>query len=342
MVLLLITGCERKPGIHEDTLNVLGTFAQISIVGMTPKAAGKAARAAEADLKALDTIGYTLEQEGELQRLNAAIANRRTVEISKELLELIQHARRLSMASQNLFNPAAGELTALWEFHCDSAECTEVPYPDEVQRLVREQQQRVIDNHPSMDDLVIHRNRIHSRNRFVRLEFGDIIRGLALDKSLEHLKRAGVENAMVDIGGSVKTTGTRGDHAWWIGIPDATGKRHLGYIETNGDEAVFTAQALGRSFGKQDFVYRHVVDPRTGIPVSRIQSVTIAHKSAMTANAAAAALMVAGMEGWKTIADSMDVHAFILITRDGTIYTTPAIEDRIHWKQGIAHSHLVP
>ena len=33
---------------------------------------------------------------------------------------------------------------------------------------------------------------------------------------------------------------------------------------------------------------------------------------------------------------------YVVITKDGTLYTSPAMEHIIHWKQGIEHQHLVP
>jgi len=342
IVLFLIASCERNGGVFEDELTVLGTFGQISIVGMLPEEAHEAARAAEKDLETLDYIGYTFEAEGELHQLNDAIAQGRSMTVSDGILELIMDARKLSSASGGIFNPAAGELTAFWEFHCDKDECSESPYPDEVQRLVNEQVAKIITRHPSMDDLIIKGNKVRSRNRLVKLEFGDMIRGLALDKSIEHLGRLGVSNAMIDIGGNVRTIGTRGDHDWWIGIPDATGQHLIASIENIDDKSVVTVRAFDRSFGKSGLVYRHIVDPRTGIPAKDVQSVTVMHDNAMIANASAVTILIAGIKDWKMIADKMDVHKILVITKDGTIYTSPAMEHIIHWKQGIEHQHLVP
>lgn len=342
IVLLVGTSCERNGGVYEYELNVLGSFAQISISGLLPENANQAALAVEKDLQTLDYIGYTFEDEGELQQLNAAIAEGRNMTVSDGLVELIMEAKKLSAASAGLFNPATGELTALWEFHCGKEQCSEVPYPDEVQRLVDEQVAKIIAGHPSMDDLIIKGNQVSSRNRLVKLEFGDIIRGLALEKGIAHLEDMDISNAMIDIGGSVRTTGRRGDHHWWVGIPDASGKHLIGSIENIDDQAVVTVRAFDRSFGKGDLVYRHIVDPRSGLPVSDILSVTVMHENAMIANASAASFLIAGIKDWKTIADRMDAHKILVITKDGTIYTSPAMEHIIHWKQGIEHQHLVP
>jgi hypothetical protein len=66
------------------------------------------------------------------------------------------------------------------------------------------------------------------------------------------------------------------------------------------------------------------------------------HENALLANAFAVTLHIAGIEEWKRLADRMGVHQILVITRDGTIYTSPAMEHIIHWKQGVAHQHLVP
>ena len=341
-VLFLVASCERNGGIFEDKLNVLGTFAQISIVGLPPEQAKEAAVTVEKDLQALDYIGYTFEAEGELQQLNKALAQGQSMTVSDGLLELIAEASKLFSLSGGLFNPAAGELTAFWEFHCDKADCNESPYPSEVRRLVDEQVKKIITHPPTMDDLIIKGNKISSRNRRVKLEFSDMIRGLALDKGIEHLGEIGVANAMIDIGGSVRTRGTRGDHDWWIGLADATGRHLIGSIENIDDQAVVTVRAFDKSFGKEAPVYRHIVDPRIGTPVSDIQSVVVMHENAMIANASAVTILIAGLNDWKAVADKMGAHKILLITKDDTIYTSLAMEQVIHWKPGIDHQYLAP
>jgi hypothetical protein len=60
------------------------------------------------------------------------------------------------------------------------------------------------------------------------------------------------------------------------------------------------------------------------------------------ANAFAVTLHIAGISEWKRLADRMGVHKILVITRDGTIYTSPAMEHIIHWNQGVARQILVP
>ena len=342
MALFLLASCERNEGLVEDRIEVLGTCGQITLDGIPAQKSEEIVHGIEKDLEALDNIGYTFEEQGELARLNEALASGRSMTVSDGMLDLIKNAIELFRLSGGLFNPAAGELTAFWEFTCDRDACGESPYPDPVQRLVDAQIAKIISRKPSIDDLIISGNKIRSRNRMVRLEFGDMIRGLALDKSIEHLKSIGVENAMINIGGNVRTTGTRGEHDWWIGIPDATGEHDIGSIENIDDQSVVTVRAFDKSSGKKGVVYRHIVDSRTGQPVRDVVSVTVMHDRALIANASAVAMHIAGIDDWKKVADSMDAHKVLVITEDGTLYASPAMANVIHWKLGTEFQYLVP
>lgn len=321
---------------------MLGTFAQITIDGMPEQLAREAALAVEQDLESLDHIGHGFEENSELQRLNAAFAQGRSMEVSDGLLELVLDAKMLYAKSGGLFDPARGELNAFWEFTCDRDACSESPYPVEVQRLVDEETGRIIARGPTMDDVIVSGSAVRSNNALVKLEFGYMLLGLALDKGVEHLKALGVENAEINIGGSARTTGMRGKHHWWIGIPDTSGIHMLGSIENIEDQSVVTVRAFDRSFGKQGPVYRHIVDPRTGKPVRDIESVTVMHENAMIANAFAVIMQIAGIGDWKAPADAMGVDKILVIAADGTVYTSPAMESIVHWNQGVTRQSLEP
>ncbi len=342
LVILLSTGCGRSQSIYDGKLEVLGTLAGISIAGLPDAESITAVGAVEQDLRQLDQVGYTFSSEGELHELNETIARGGSRTVSPELRDLILNARELYRASGGLFNPAAGELVALWEFHCNKADCTESPYPEEVQQLVEEKAAAVIAMHPSMEDLVLNGNEVSSKNPSVRLEFGDMIRGYALDKGMAHLKKLDISNAMIELGGSVRSVGSRGEHPWWNSVTGIGGVHSVGYIELGEDEAVVTVRAFDRSIGKQDFVYRHVVDPRTGLPVREVNTVTIIHDSAAWANAAATTLLISGIDDWASVASKMGARSVMIIMQDGTMYTSTTMEERLHWNQRTEHQHLVP
>jgi len=340
--IVLLAGCEVPQTVFDDEINVLGTNARITIIGLSDAEAREAAVAVEQDLRKLDHVGYTFKPEGELYELNEAIARGGSMRVSPELKDLINTAKKMYTASGGLINPAAGELIALWEFHCEEQDCDESPFPEEVRQLVVNKEKEVIGAKPSMSDLIITGDVVSSVNPAVKLEFGGMIRGYALDKAREHLIKAGVQNAMIEIGGNIRSLGSRGDHPWWAPLWDEYSQHSNGYIELGENEALVTVRAYDRSMGRKDYVYRHMVDPRSGLPVSEIQFVTVLHEKALVANAAAAALLVAGLDDWAKVAEKMGVRSVMMVTRDGLIYTSTTMEERIHWKERPEHHHLVP
>jgi thiamine biosynthesis lipoprotein len=339
---VLLAGCEVPQTVFDDRINVLGTNAEITIVGLSDAEAGEAAMAVEQDLRQLDHVGYTIKPSWELYELNEAITRGTAISVSPEMKDLINTAKNLYTASGGLVNPAAGELVALWKFHCEKDDCDESPYPEEVRQLVLEKGKEVIAARPSMSDLIISGDVVSSINPAVKLEFGDMIRGYALDKAREHMKKAGVENAMIDMGGNFRSLGSRGEHPWWVPLWDGYRQHSYGYIELGDNEALVTVRAFDRSMGGEDYVYHHVVDPRSGLPVSDIKFVTVLHESALVANAAATALLVTGPADWAKVAEQMGVRSVIMVTRDGAIYTSTTIEERIHWNERLKRQHLVP
>ena len=183
---------------------ILGTKAEVSISNTPEEKALAAIVEAEAELYAFDDIGYTFEEECELRHLNEALANGDAFRASNELVELIRISKKLSSQTDGLFNPAAGELTALWEYHCTAEPCPESPYPDEVMALVKMKDMSILEQNPRMSDIDLNGNIVSSNNRSVKLEFGDIIRGYAMDKAIELIKAMDINNAMIDIGPSVR------------------------------------------------------------------------------------------------------------------------------------------
>jgi thiamine biosynthesis lipoprotein len=342
VLLAALTACSSQDQLYSEQMSILGTTAEVTITKAAEDKAMAAIVEAEAELYAFDDIGYTLEEECELRHLNEALANGDAFRASNELVDLIRISQKLSNQTEGLFNPAAGELTALWAYQCTAEPCPESPYPDEVMALVKMKDMSVLEQNPKMSDIIIDGNTVSSRNKSVKLEFGDIIRGYAMDKAIEHIREMDINNAMIDIGPSVRVIGSKGRHPWWVGLHDASGEHILGTIEMSGNSAVVTASAFSKSSSDKGTVYRHVVNPKTGMPVQGIASVTVVHESAAVADVTASTLMIAGLDNWKSVTSSMGVKAVLIFTDDGTIYLSPAMSHMINWRKEVPHKLLRP
>ncbi|MDH5470086.1 MAG: FAD:protein FMN transferase, partial [Gammaproteobacteria bacterium] len=174
-------------------------------------------------------------------------------------------------------------------------------------------------------DINIKGSILSSRNPRAAYDLGGFAKGYAIDRAIEHLRKRGIENAIVNTGGDLRAIGARNTRRWRIGIRHPRKDDILASINTDGDDSVFTSGDYERLFNVDDVRYHHILDPRTGQPANGTAAVTVVHDNATEADAAATALFVAGPDEWQAIAKRMGIDRVMLVDREGMIIMTPAM-----------------
>ncbi|SFC19884.1 FAD:protein FMN transferase [Tropicimonas isoalkanivorans] len=315
----------RPAPVHSETLYVFGTLVEVVIEGV-PEAKARAATAAlEKEFRRLHRDWHAWDP-GELGRLNDAIALGRTMEVSDDLADVLRQGKALSEASGGLFEPAIGALIALWGFHDDLPPDGPLPDPGRIAEL-REAR-------PRMADLRFDGNRVWSVNPAVRLDLGGYAKGAALDLAAARLTDEGINNAVLNAGGDINVIGTRGAREWRLAIRDPFGWGAVAALSVHPGEAVYTSGNYERFLEHDGARFSHILDPRTGWPVGDIVSATVLDTNGARADAAATALSVAGLEQWGATAVAMGIEAALLIDREGRMYATPAMAERLELPPG--------
>lgn len=181
-----------------------------------------------------------------------------------------------------------------------------------------------------MQDIDIDGLSLRGNNPALQLDFGAFGKGYGIDLAVEHLKKMGIENAIVNAGGDMRAIGLRetGD-PWKIAIRHPDGQGIIGSLEISGDESVFTSGNYERNFTWEGKRYHHIIDPRTGYPSAGSASVTVVHNDSTRADAAATALFVAGPKDWHRIARKMGIRFVLLIAENGEMHMNPAMQSRL-------------
>jgi thiamine biosynthesis lipoprotein len=102
-----------------------------------------------------------------------------------------------------------------------------------------------------------------------------------------------------------------------------------GGIEIYGEDAVFTSGVDQRYLEQDGVRYPHILDPRSGLPVRGLASVTVVTTEAWRADAAATALMVAGPDDWAALAERLGLDEVLVIDELGQYHTTRAMAERL-------------
>lgn len=75
----------------------------------------------------------------------------------------------------------------------------------------------------------------------------------------------------------------------------------------------------------------HIPDPASAAPAPELVSVTVLHRSAGLADAAATALLVAGPRHWRRVAQRMGVQDVLLVDRHLRCQVTARLAQRLSW-----------
>ena len=321
---LILIGCSQKP-LYEEEFYVFGTLVNVSIWGVSTAQAQQAVNTMAHDFQSMHHRWHAWEP-GPLVDLNKAIAAGQVWTVKDEsLLALIQQSQLLSQQSEGLFNPAVGQLIKLWGFHrSEFPDYDTLPPSTAIATLVAQA--------PNMADIQLQGNQVSSRNRAVQLDFGAIAKGYAIDLAVKKLQQEGINNAIVNAGGNLKVIGQKGTESWRIGIRHPSGQGVLAAISVSGEESVITSGNYERFHKYKGKHYSHIIDPRNGMPVHGVTSVTVIDPSGTRADAAATALMVAGLSNWHRIAKQMGIKYVMVVDEAATIYMNPAMAKRVEFQ----------
>ena len=321
-VCLLLAACESKPPLYQEQGYVFGTLVEISVYGETEPRAKQAVGEVLHEFQRLHDMLHAW-QPGELSEVNTAFANEESAAVSAELVAIFKDAAQLSQQSQGLFNPAIGHLVQLWGFHADEFKAV---LPDEKQIA------QWVKANPQMGDLSIEHGRVQSKNKSVQLDLGGYAKGYALDRAAELLRKLGIRNALINIGGNILALGKHGKQPWRVGIQHPRKPGALATLDLNDGEAIGTSGDYQRYFMLGTVRYCHLINPNSGYPVQGVQAVTILARGAragVLSDAASKPLFIAGVSGWRDAARRMGLTEAMRVDGQGNIQLTAAMHNRL-------------
>jgi len=325
LLLVAVTGCDRKPETDRLTFQAFGTLVDITLYPGGVHDLTRIESALSEDLEIMHSSWHAWEPSS-LGRTNQLLAMGGEFSAPPSVLPLIEFAQELEGRTDGLFNPALGRLIAAWGFHQDEA----AGPPPDAERL-----EALLANPPRMSDIERLGVRLRGHHPDLQLDFGGMGKGFAVARSLELLADLGVEHAIVNAGGDLMTRGRPGGRAWRIGVRDPLGKGVLASIELESDEALFTSGDYERGYEWEGERIHHVIDPRSGRPSRGLVAATVLHGDPALADAAATTLMIAGPEDWPLYARRLGVERALVVLPDGSVELTPEMVPRVEFRREI-------
>lgn len=306
---LIFTSCTSSAEKHTEEFYSMDTFMRLTVYGD----AGEAKAAKEIILKCEEMYGTNCPG-GEVWRLNNGEA---VLNPSQGLTDMLMAAGEMNVLSGGKYDLTVLPLMRLWGFAGDGGFC--VPSEEEL----RDALQSV-----GMDGVRIENGAAALENRLIDL--GSCAKGYAANEAAKYLKNAGVECAVLTLGGNVQTVGRKPDGGdFVIGIANPFEPQALLGTLRVGECAVVTSGTYQRYFETDGKVYSHIIDATTGYPCdSGLVSVTVICPDGMKADMLSTVLMLIGLDGLNSMYSDVGGFEAVAVSASGDVSVTPGIEER--------------
>lgn len=325
-IALITTRSEAAPAAPPQQLvtrngSAMGTEVRISVYTNDEPDAVRAIGKAFEEISRLEALMTTWKPDSEISRVNAQ-AGIAPVVVSKETLEVVEMASTISALSSGAFDITFEALHGLWKFDEDLQR--KVPH-----RKLLQKRLALVDYRQVKIDR--EKKTLYLAKKGMAMNLGGIAKGYAVDRATEVLRRAGFGNAIVQAGGDLMCSGSKGGNLWAAGIRDPRGERSDAFATIQlKDHAFSTAGDYERFFFMKGKRYHHIIDPATGYPATRSRSVTIYAPTALLADALDDAVFILGWEKGLELVERMNDVGAVVVDDKGEVHISRRMQGRIN------------
>lgn len=309
----------RRAEPRQQSFQVMGTLG--SVMAGTGEAArcGDYAAITLNRMRELEAILSVYSPTSELSRLNAA-AGQGLAPAGRHVSMLLSMALLYGTLSHGAFDVTVGPVVQAWGF---SGGRKPAEAPSEA--TLREKLALV-----GYTNILVSGGKCGLAKPGMVVDLGGIAKGYAVDVCCRELIKQGAKDFVVNLGGNMRCYGRpEAGRLWRVGVRDPfSADGTIGVIELSQGMAVSTSGNYERFVEIGGKRYAHIMDPRTGWPVTGMAGVTVVAPSAVTADALSTALFVLGpAEGTKMLTFFTNCAALFVPDKSGLeIQLTPGMD----------------
>jgi FAD:protein FMN transferase len=153
------------------------------------------------------------------------------------------------------------------------------------------------------------------------IDVGSFSKGFAADRAMAVLKKRGIRNALVIAGGTVCALGKKPDGTLWqVGIQHPRKKGGLLAVIPLQNNSISTSGDYENFYKKNGKRRTHIIDPRSGMPVEKMQAVSVIAPDGMTSDGIDTGLFVLGPEQALRVVEGMGGVEVMIVAEGGKIY----------------------
>lgn len=286
---LLLAGCQPAQEPLRVQWLTMGTVAAVQCA--TPTDAPQSRDLAQAAFDEINTELSAWSSDSVLMNVNRAAGTSEPIPIPPDFNTVLRFALSVSAESDGAFNPLIGPVMHAWGFNGADTR----PSPPEAVEL--RAATALTDWRAIQFVTLTNGTALRLPIASMQLDLGAVAKGYAVDLAWERLTAAGHTNLLIDLGGNLRAIGEAapGRKGWRTGVrnPFEEGTLISMFLMRDG-EAVSTSGNYERFVEIEGVRYAHIMDSRTGTPVTGMAGTTVIAPTAMLADALSTTLFILG------------------------------------------------
>ena len=298
------------------TEKLMGNAFEITVVGADEVLAYQQIDSAIGEIKRIEQLFTTFKTDSQTNLINNN-AGIQAVKVDEEVFNLIERSLRISRITNGFFDITYGGVDkSLWNF---DRSMTRLPDSETAKKLVYLiNYQNVILNREN--------STVYLKEKGMRIGFGGIGKGYAAEMAKNVLQKQGVGSGIINASGDLTVWGTQADgKPWTIGIANPDQARlPFSYLNLT-DTAIATSGNYEKYVKVGGKKYSHTINPKTGMPITGIKSVTVICPNAEIADAMATPISIMGVKAGLEMINQIHQIECIIIDDKNKIFTSKNI-----------------
>lgn len=257
------------------------------------------------ELDRIDLLMSNYRPDSVIEAFNAQ-QSQEPIEVGEELVQLVEIARQVSVHSEGCYDLTVKPYFELWGFRGDKLT---KPSTEQIQAL----KQSI-----GLDKVSSKEGSLTKLEPALRVDVSSIAQGYTVGQLAKILDKAGIQNYLVEVGGELVSKGKKPEaKAWRVAIekplPDSQKLQKIISVQQSEPLSIMTSGTY-RHFYDQDGVrYSHVLDARTGTPVTHdTVSTTILIPDPTWGDAWSTAFLCMGSEQGLKVADELKLPVLFI------------------------------
>ncbi|MCM4165780.1 MULTISPECIES: FAD:protein FMN transferase [unclassified Arenibacter] len=300
--------------VHRS-VNLMGGKFDITVVADNEEIGYINIEEAVSEIKRIEKLVSSWDEESETSEINKN-AGIKPVKVSVELFKLIERANQISEITNGAFDITFAGLEEIWKF--DGSMKFRPTKDDIIQSVSKVGYRKIIMNEEDRT--------VFLQLKGMKIGLGGIAKGYAADMAKELLVEKQVRAGVINASGDLTTWGTKATgEKWLIGIANPLSKDKIFSWLPVLESSVATSESYDKYITFDGRKYSHILDPRTGKPISGINSVSVFSKTAELSDALATAIFVLGVDSGMALINQLKGTEAIIVDDNNIMHKSSGV-----------------